>query len=218
MKKYLVMTVCLVISWNAGYSENKKFIRFDCVFFSVEKLSLLEKITKDTLVYNTTDTSFESKWEWGIFYPHRYVATYACSTYYQVSYKKAVSNLSEDWIIVQSDLAYGEKKQIKPAVLNELPLKWTYFSFFLGIYCIVAWQLRSLFIRIHSYKGLLRQQLSIGKKRNIKILAVIVAIIIIIVINLFFHSYIFLYLPFLYLILIFIPKKVWYSRSEKMEY
>lgn len=212
MKKYVIFLL-FVVAWNVAFSaiiQRDVRIHGD---FSAEKISLLQTVQHDTLILDHIDTVFETKWEWGLFRPERYKAPHTQNVYYEVLVRREDDALDKDVVIVTEDRRYSTPHCIGPYVSDPLILKWLFTGFFLAIYCWIWLALRSFLIWIHR-DG---RCVTIRRHRKETIASVVVVIFLTVGLGWFLRTYFFVFLPAMYLILIFLPARTWYSRLTKME-
>lgn len=203
--KHLIVLFLFVGLWNASISQTPKEIRLNRDF-PIHRLDELKSITHDTLIFFGFDTVYTARWEWGIFYPHRFAAPYVQDLYYDVT-------VIHDLVLVRDELVSGDMYQIGLYEPHPLLFRWTLFAFLLGIHFFVWFVLRKLLIWIHRDDSYYTKR---NERRN-RILAILCAVIITSVFGWFTHAYFFLFIPICYLILLFLSPRRWQSRLNNME-
>ena len=207
MKK-LLLILLFVGLWNLGFSEDsQKMLRLNRDF-PLDHIDVLKNIQHDTLIFEGTDAFSMAKWEWGNFYPHRYNAPYVQDYYYEISVR------GNGLVMVMDASHYGDLRKIGPYVSNPLPFSWILVGIWLAIHCFVFWVLRKLLLWIHRDYRYVTKQL----QRRETIVSIIVTIVLTICMGWFVHSYFFLFLPAVYIILFFLPARTWYTGIIKRKW
>ncbi|MEI7918811.1 MAG: hypothetical protein WCH65_00955 [bacterium] len=215
MKKIIVFLLLLSIE-NLGFSSNTpKSLRITGLF-PVEKLPLLQTLTKDTLLFAYTDTVRYSRYEWGVFYPHKYVAPFLRNKYYKITIEKSAATQDQDIVFVNG-ISDEDDSSLWQMIGNyeedQTCFRWIALGLLLAIHCYGFWKLRKDFFWIYSDHRYETKQ----RQRNRAILMVLITMLIGIGIGWFAHSYFFLFFPIIYLIFIFLPTSTWYSGMTKRE-
>lgn len=212
MKKYVIFLL-FVVAWNVACSG---IIQRDVRIhrnFPAEKIALLETVQRDTLILDHIDAVFQTKWECGLFYPERYTAPYAQNVYYEVLVHGGERMLDKNVVIVTEDSHYSTPHCIGPYVSDPLIFKWTFAGFFLAIYCWILLALRKFLMWIYRDE----RCVTISRQRRETIASVVVVIFLTVGLGCLLRTYFFVFLPAMYLILIFLPSRTWYSRLGRME-
>lgn len=209
--KHLIVLFLLMGLWNPGFSATVHRSIEMHGLFPAEQIASLQNITKDTLIFSRMDTVQQAEWRWGIFYPHRYRAPFVFPVYHQV----VLSDFFGEQIMAVYANGYsGNPQQIGPYGPYPLRLRWTFFCFFFAIHCYVLCVLRKLLRWIHSDQ----RYVTIRRQRRETILSVLLTILLTsAILGWWVGTYFFLFFPLIYLIIIFLPARTWYSRLTRME-
>lgn len=205
MKKIVILFL-LVGLWGSVSSKTpQRFVRIYGPF-PVEKLILLQTVTKDTLIFSKTDTVYEHAWQWGIFYSHRYRKPCLVNRYHSV--KIVESSTGTEVMLVYTNDYTSESKPIGSYTSDPLSWKWTFFCSFLVMHSLVFYFLRLRILYI--YDGTVYRYVAVPHQRRKTIISVVVVILITaFLFGWLVKSYFLFFSPLLYSIFIFLPERIW---------
>lgn len=206
MKKLFIILLCthLCILGFSKTSQRNVIIEGK---FPLDQLSLLQTLQHDTVIFEKTDTTSQSKWKWGFFLFDRYSEFYARDWYRKISVKK-------DLITVFSyDSASDKLRSLGPYSSDPFKSPWIPIVLLFIFHGLMFLILRIKLFNIHQ-RG---KYFTIRHERTELILTVLFIAVIMAAVGFGLKSYFFTLLPVWCLVLIFLPARTWYDPLTKME-